>query len=62
MSFHWISDAPRSDPFRSGDFPTRADAEAWLVASYEELAYDGVDEVSLMEDDHLVYGPMSLGD
>lgn len=41
-------------------FPSQADAEAWLTEAYGELAEQGVHEVSLYEDDRLVYGPMSL--
>lgn len=41
-------------------FPTQADAEAWLTASYEDLVDAGVDEVTLLEGDRVVYGPMSL--
>lgn len=35
-------------------------AEQWLTAYYEELADLGVAQVSLFEEDRLVYGPMSL--
>lgn len=41
-------------------FGTQADAEAWLTASYEDLVDAGVDEVTLLEEDRVVYGPMSL--
>lgn len=41
-------------------FATQADAEAWLTASYEDLLDAGIDEVTLHQDDHVVYGPMSL--
>ena len=46
--------------FRSPAFPTQADAEAWLTESYEELADDGVEAVTLTDEDRVVYGPMSL--
>lgn len=58
MSFYWVGEGDRA--FRSQGFPTQADAEAWLTASYEELTDDGVDAVTLMEDENRVYGPMSL--
>ncbi|WP_114559002.1 hypothetical protein [Desertihabitans aurantiacus] len=41
-------------------FPTRADAEAWVSEVWPELLEAGVLEVSLFEDDRLVYGPMGL--
>ena len=62
MPFRWVA-----TPLGAGDdaglaqwFPTQADAEAWLTGTYEELAEAGVSEVTLLEDDHVVYGPMSL--
>ncbi|HQZ00892.1 MAG TPA: hypothetical protein PKV13_09975 [Propionicimonas sp.] len=42
------------------EFDDQGMAEAWLTASYAELADAGVHEVSLYESDRLVYGPMSL--
>ncbi|WP_296136114.1 hypothetical protein [uncultured Tessaracoccus sp.] len=41
-------------------FETRERAEAWLTEYYEELVEEGVTEVTLMEEDRVVYGPMSL--
>lgn len=41
-------------------FPTQAEAEAWLTQAYEDLADEGVTEVTLLEGDRVVYGPMSL--
>lgn len=41
-------------------FDSQADAEAWLTLNYEDLQDDGVSEVTLMEEDRVVYGPMSL--
>lgn len=55
MAYHW-----EGDDFRSQDFPTRADAEAWLTESYEDLVDDGVEAVTLYSDADPVYGPMSL--
>lgn len=42
------------------EFPTQADAEAWLGASFEALTDAGVDAVTLTQDGRDVYGPMSL--
>jgi hypothetical protein len=42
------------------DFPTQADAESWLGETWRQLLEAGVDQVTLMERDRVVYGPMSL--
>lgn len=60
MTFHWVADVEGGEPIRSQEFPTRADAEAWLTESYEELIEDGASAVTLFEEGSLVYGPMSL--
>ena len=41
-------------------FPTQAEAEAWLSEEWTTLADAGVTEVTLHRDDEVVYGPMSL--
>ena len=48
------------DAEQSQAFPTRADAESWIGETWRELLDRGVDQVVLLEDDHVVYGPMSL--
>ena len=48
------------DDLASTPFPTQADAESWIGESWRELLDAGIDQVSLFEDDTLVYGPMSL--
>jgi hypothetical protein len=65
MGYYWaVMPAPGEDESaRLGlevEFDDQAQAEAWLTASYEELAAAGVHDVSLYESDRLVYGPMSL--
>lgn len=62
MAFRWVAaaDADEAATGLAQEFPTRTDAEAWLTASYEDLVDAGVTEVTLMEDAHVVYGPMSL--
>lgn len=64
MPFHWVAPTPPlNEPVGitlDQRFPTRTDAEAWLTEFYEDLVELGYSEVSLYEDDHLVYGPMSL--
>ncbi len=58
MSFHWVGEGTR--PYRSQDFPTRVDAEAWVTDAYVDLLEDGVSAITLYEDGSVVYGPMSL--
>lgn len=41
-------------------FTTQADAENWVGETWRELVADGVDAVTLLSDDEVVYGPMSL--
>ena len=41
-------------------FETQAEAEAWLTDHYPDLQDAGVREVTLLEGDRVVYGPMSL--
>lgn len=50
----------RGGPEHSVPFPTQADAEAWFAESWEDLANAGVDQVSLLHETEVVYGPMSL--
>ena len=64
MTFSWSAgDEPTGSTPVAGldqEFPTQADAETWLTSSYEDLVDAGVDEVTLLEGDRVVYGPMSL--
>lgn len=41
-------------------FPSQSDAESWLGETWRELLDDGVEQVWLLEDERVVYGPMSL--
>ena len=41
-------------------FASQADAESWVGEIWSDLAELGVDAVTLMEADRVVYGPMSL--
>ncbi|MEO8329895.1 MAG: hypothetical protein ABI586_07825 [Candidatus Nanopelagicales bacterium] len=41
-------------------FPSQSDAESWLGETWRDLLKDGVDQVTLLEDSRVVYGPMSL--
>jgi hypothetical protein len=47
-------------PPHSQQFPTQSDAETWIGETWQELLDSGVEGVVLFEDDHVVYGPMSL--
>ncbi|HEX2316198.1 MAG TPA: hypothetical protein VHJ17_20830 [Thermomonospora sp.] len=42
-------------------FTTQADAETWLGVNWRDLRAGGVEQVTLLEDDTVVY-PMSLLD
>ena len=41
-------------------FPTQADAESWIGETWGQLFAGGVDAVFLLDDQSVVYGPMSL--
>ncbi|WP_370619094.1 hypothetical protein [Mumia sp. Pv 4-285] len=49
--------SPQDD---GGSFASRGDAESWVGEFYGDLADQGVDQVTLMEDGQVVFGPMSL--
>ena len=57
MAWKWTYDP---DGGESAEFPSQADAEAWLGESWRELQEEGVSAVTLTEDGREVYGPMSL--
>ncbi len=56
MTWRWTYDTGAT----SADFPSQADAEAWLGGEWRGLLDGGVRAVTLVEDDRSVYGPMSL--
>ncbi len=41
---------------------SQADAESWLGENWRELREAGVAQVTLLDSDAVVYGPMSLAD
>jgi hypothetical protein len=41
-------------------FPSQSDAESWIGEVWRDLLEEGVDQVTLLEGDREVYGPMSL--
>jgi len=66
MSFTWrfeTADGAPVEPSSGGvgdRFPSQADAESWVGEAWPDLLADGVDQVTLLEGDRVVYGPMSL--
>ncbi|HYP46768.1 MAG TPA: hypothetical protein VEQ66_16400 [Propionibacteriaceae bacterium] len=61
MAWRWV---PEANPGQQADagrtFSTQGEAESWLGEFYPDLVADGVDAVSLFEEDRRVYGPMGL--
>lgn len=63
MGWHWRyerADGAATDPEGSASFPTQADAETWIGETWRELLDGGVEQVTLLEEERVVYGPMSL--
>ena len=64
MAWTWSSpqadDAVAAATGLEQEFTAQADAEAWLTENYDVLEDAGLDEVSLLRDGQVVYGPMSL--
>lgn len=56
MTYHWRY----STDEMSQTFPTQADAETWVGEEWAALLADGVESVTLVEEQRVVYGPMSL--
>ena len=52
--------SPADDLAASQSFPTQSDAETWLGETWQDLLAEGVEQVTLLEDARVVYGPMSL--
>jgi hypothetical protein len=60
-----LEDAAGAEVEVTGDlagqrFASQADAESWVGEVFTDLAAEGVDGVTLFEDERRVYGPMSL--
>jgi len=61
MAYSWIHlDGEERGMGRSGPFRDREEAEAWLTASWEELAGSGVAAVSLVDEGGAEVYRMSL--
>jgi hypothetical protein len=41
-------------------FTSQSDAESWLGEVWRDLVEAGAVQATLLEDDHVAYGPMSL--
>lgn len=48
------------DTYPDRGFPNRSDAESWVGEVWQDLLDQGVEQVRLFDDDHEIYGPMSL--
>lgn len=55
MAYRWVPDAGLNE-----EFEDQHQAEDWLSSFYDDLLDAGVTQVSLYEDDRLIYGPMGL--
>ena len=66
MSWSWRYESAdgatveRAESPTVASFPTQADAETWLGENWRELLHAGVAQVTLLEGQREVYGPMSL--
>ncbi len=49
-----------AETFGDKRFPNQADAESWIGEIWSTLKEAGVEQVTLLELDRVVYGPMSL--
>jgi hypothetical protein len=65
MTWTWQFEKTDGTPASSRSLPretfgSQGDAETWLGEQWRSLLDSGVDQVSLLEDGRLEYGPMSL--
>ncbi len=69
MSWNWryeTADGTVLDPEQltaaptSEIFPSQSDAESWLGEVWPELLHAGVEQVTLLDGERRVYGPMGL--
>lgn len=66
MSWTWRYEGSDGSPVAPREashgevFPTRSDAESWLGENWRELLSAGVEQVTLLDGDQEVYGPMGL--
>ena len=65
MAFSWRFESADGSPVvptvTGGErFPNQSDAESWVGEAWPDLLAEGVDQVTLLEGERKVYGPMSL--
>jgi hypothetical protein len=65
MTWTWQFQKDDGSPATSPDLPretwtSQGDAESWLGENWRGLLDSGVEQVSLLEDSRVEYGPMSL--
>jgi hypothetical protein len=65
MVWTWRCEKADGSPVSSGEaagetFSSQGDAESWLGENWRVLLAGGVDQVTLLEEDRVEYGPMSL--
>lgn len=65
VSWTWRFESSAGEPVRVMDtaqasFSSQGDAESWIGETWQQLADMGVEQVTLLEDEREVYGPMSL--
>jgi hypothetical protein len=61
MTFHWQYEGANVGQFDTREFDTQEEAESWLGENWEELAADGVTEVTLFEKASKAVYRMKLG-
>ena len=49
-----------TDELQEAIFASQGDAESWLGENWRALLQSGVDQVTLLEESRVEYGPMSL--
>lgn len=62
MAHRWRYERTDGSPVSGPEveFPDSAAAEAWFGEQWEELAEAGVAQVTLLDGEDVVYGPMGL--
>ena len=65
MAWTWRYEGPDGAPVEPGvpvpeSWPNQADAESFIGEAWRELLAAGVHQVTLLEGDREVYGPMGL--
>jgi hypothetical protein len=66
MAWTWRYEAEDGSPADAAEIPTpdsfatQSDAETWLGENWRELLHAGVHQVTLLEGEREVYGPMGL--